>query len=133
FCAWLAGKARARVRLPSSAEWRQAAGGGDPLRVFPWGETFDASFTVTAFDGTSEPASRRVGTKPADVGPFGHLDLAGNVHEWLSDRAGRIPGEIAGGSYGDELAHEFAVAAHAKADPTQPFSPIGFRILVELP
>jgi formylglycine-generating enzyme required for sulfatase activity len=72
-------------------------------------------------------------SKPTDIGPFGHRDLAGNVHEWLSDRGGRIGGLAAGGSFTCEQAREFTTSASVSAEPDGTYSPIGFRILVEIP
>ncbi len=69
-------------RLPSEAEWEKAARGTDE-RAFPWGEENDYCHKANYAGCMAD--SNKTGSYPAGVSPYGALDMAGNVWEWVVD------------------------------------------------
>lgn len=84
FCQWMSKRCQARVLLPTEARWEFAARGMDG-RTYPWGnEEPNASRAVFGRERSAERTTP-VGSCPLGKGPFGHLDLIGNVWEWCRD------------------------------------------------
>lgn len=151
YCAW-AGR-----RLPTEAEWEYAAR-GLVIRRFPWGDDKVSGELLNMADATNGghiadltvddgyAFAAPVGSFPAGASPFGVLDMAGNVWEWVYDLyqtdyyrvspeanpQGPETGEhhvLRGGSWNEVSAELRTSSRHFLDDPA--YNDVGFRCVSE--
>jgi formylglycine-generating enzyme required for sulfatase activity len=94
YAAW-AGK-----RLPHEWEWQYAGQGGDG-RLYPWGNSWDATAVPVPDKGRTLRGPDAVEAHPKGASPFGVEDLVGNVWQWTDEFVDEHTrgGILRGGSY----------------------------------
>jgi formylglycine-generating enzyme required for sulfatase activity len=83
YCAW------ANRRLPTEAEWEKAASWDETKNykyIYPWGNSINCSLAnYSDENGNCVGDTVKVGSYTNGKSPYGALDMAGNVLEWVHD------------------------------------------------
>ena len=82
YCGWVGKASGVIVSLPSEAQWEKAARGTDG-RTYPWGDGSPDKSLLNYNNQVGDTSM--VGSYPSGASPYGALDMAGNVWQWVSD------------------------------------------------
>ena len=124
YAAWLSESRNEVWRLPTEDEWEKAVRGTDG-NYFPWGNEFNSGNLNSHDAGPFDTVA--VGTS-SSTGPFGLLDGAGQVFEWISTPEGQRAW-VKGGSWDDQGCGVCRPAARHSRPKSIKHILVGFRLV----
>ncbi len=124
YTVWLSSTLKENWRLPTEAEWEKAVR-GTKGNIFPWGNTFDSAKLNSHDDGPFDTVA--VGER-SSPGPYGLLDGAGQVFEWVLTPNAKSAW-VKGGSWDDSGCGVCRPAARHSRNKTLRHILIGFRLV----
>ena len=132
FARWRSAQSGFHLRLPSHDEWEKAARGVDG-RVFPWGNSWVATYCNGPEGFADQPRPRPVGSRRQDRSVYGVCDLAGGVCEWVDGEVPHRPDRawLRGGSWRSHPRHA-RICSRSTLPRNSRDRTVGFRLVQEL-
>lgn len=126
YARWLSQKTGQIWQLPQEAQWEKAMRGTDGRR-FPWGDAFNPTALNSHDNGPFDTVP--VGSFPKWASPYGVLDAAGQVFEWMIDKDGDGRFLVKGGSWDDRGCGVCRPASRHSRPSNLKHVLIGFRLI----
>lgn len=120
---------RSGLQLPSREQWEKAARGIDG-RLYPWGDDHDPRrFNIFEADiRETTPVDRYA---EVGAGPYGAVDMAGNVWEWTCSHSNRDDDRgkfVCGGCYDISwFEMQSGLGTYDILEPANGYATVGFR------
>lgn len=122
YCNWLTEQTGKAYRLPKDVEWESAATHMEGS--YPWGKEEPHAELLNFNNNVRHPTP--IGIYPAGVSPGGHLDMMGNVWEWIDELQGSIRVLRGGGWF--NYARGCRSASRFAGHPSFRYDYFGFRL-----